>query len=221
MIDVGGIDFPDLLDRIGLRNARMTSGGIEINYSCHRPEHSHDDERPSSYINSESGLFMCQGCKMHGTVVDLVADVQQVSRATAERFLRDTYGIEFDEPRGGSMVAETDNRFRPVQVLPEPTRPPESWLSNTRLDWHQPDTSYMDYMLARGLAQDTLTEFGIGYDYRSDRLTIPVRDADGVLFGVKGRAYESWKQPKYLVLGDRMNAQRAATHLRVRHVQRI
>lgn len=146
----------------------------------------------------------CHGCKFRGGVADLVAAVQEVSRSTAERFLRDKYGIEFNEPTGGSMVAETEARFRAAATEPEMTRVPRSWLSAVRVDWDaayaSPETFHV-YMIDRGLMPSTLTEFDIGYDYASDRVTIPVIDLDGEPFGVKGRSWNG-REPRYLVLGD-------------------
>lgn len=204
MMDVSSIDLVDLLGDLGLSNARMTAGGVEVNYSCHSASHNHGDEKPSAYINSQSGLFFCQGCHVKGGVVDLVALVQQVSRATAERFLRDRYGVEFDEPVGGSMLAETEARFRAVELASEPTRVHRSWLSAVRVDWQTVYSSpepFHEYVLGRGLVPSTLAEWDLGYDYASDRVTIPVLDIDGEPFGVKGRSWDG-RDPKYQVLGD-------------------
>jgi DNA primase len=209
IMDFSSIDFVDLLSRIGLSNAHITAGGVEINYSCHRGEHSHGDESPSAYLNSTSALFMCHGCGFHGSVAVLVADVQQVSRATAERFLRDTYGLEFDEPIDGSFLAEIEARLRPVAPPSPVARPPESWLSSVRLDWYTDNLEpYQQYMLNRGLSRETLTEWEIGYDYLSNRITIPVRALDGSLFGIKGRDWENSHPAKYLILGDRPGSDR-------------
>ncbi len=207
MIDYSSVDFIDLLEnRLGLRNVRMTAGGIEVVFSCPRPQHAHGDESPSSYLNSGNGTFYCHGCLFSGTAPDLVADVQQISRHAAERFLREIYGVSFNEPIGGSMVNETEARFS--DPAPEPPRipPPESWLASVRLDWRaEPLEPFQVYMLDRGLSVETLEMADIGYDFLSDRLTIPVRDVNGTLTGVKGRDWSGRHPAKYLVLGNREN----------------
>lgn len=209
MIDYSSVDFIDLLEhRLGLRNVRMTAGGIEVNFSCHRAEHANGDENSSAYLNSQTAATFCHGCGFKGTAPDLVADVQQTSRQSAERFLREIYGVAFNEPVGGSMAVETDMRFREAQPEPPRISPPESWLSSVRLDWDAAYASpqpYETYMLDRGLMPSTLAEWSIGYDFLSDRLTIPVRDVDGRLFGVKGRDWTGRHGAKYLVLGNREN----------------
>ena len=58
-------------------------------------------------------------------------------------------------------------------------------------------------MLDRGFTPGDLDDWGIGYDHDSQRITIPVCDADGNLVGFKGRAWRKKAHPKYLVLGDK------------------
>ncbi len=207
MIDYSSVDFIDLLEnRLGLRNVRMTAGGVEVVYSCHRPQHAHNDESPSAYVNSDTGALYCHSCLFKGLIADLVADVQQTSRIAGERFLREIYGVEFNEPVGGSMATETELRFRERVLDPPRIAPPESWLSSVRLGWDAAYSSpqpYETYMLDRGLMPSTLMGWDIGYDFLSNRMTIPVRDLDGLLMGVKGRDWTGRHGAKYLVLGNR------------------
>lgn len=204
MIDLSGIDVEDLAERLSLDNCRLSSSGMELNFSCFGPEHSHGDESPSAYINVDTTAWFCHGCKRRGNAVTLVMEVQQIDRPQAERFLREIYGIEFNEPVGGSMVAETEARFRDPDPVIEPLRPTMTWLRNSLLDWNtaQPE-SFQQYMFDRGFSPAVMEEWQIGYDYLTDRLTIPVFDIEGELFGAKGRAWREGHQPKYLVIGDR------------------
>lgn len=206
MIDLSSVDVEDLLMRLEIQNARMTAGGIEINFSCFTGQHSHGDESPSAYINSETTAWMCHGCHAHGNAITLVMEVQQVERPVAERVLREWYGIEFDEPLGGSMVAEIAARLRPPEPRVERVPPPRSWLSSVRFDWAGGEVRepQHEYMLSRGFTPSTLAEWDLGYDYLSDRITIPVFDVDGELVGAKGRDWTGERKPKYQILGDQM-----------------
>ncbi|MBA2724613.1 MAG: hypothetical protein H0U53_01370 [Actinobacteria bacterium] len=94
-IDLSGIDVEDLVERLDLTNARLTSSGTEVNFSCFGSEHSHGDESPSAYINVETTAGFCHGCKRRWNAVSLVMEVHDVARATAERTLREWYGIVF------------------------------------------------------------------------------------------------------------------------------
>lgn len=201
MIDLSAIPVMDLIERLDLKDARLTSGGDEVNFSCFGGEHS---DGGSAYMNVDTTAWFCHGCKRRGNAITLVMEVRLISRPTAERWLRDAYGVEFDQPIGGSAVAEVDARFLPPAVLPEPLRPPASWLRAVRFRWSfEPHGEPHHYMLDRGFSNDVLTEWDIGYDYLSERITIPVFDVDGELVGFKGRGWRADQDPKYLILGDR------------------
>lgn len=199
-MDLSSVDVEDLLTRLDLGGARLTSGGREINFDCFGPEH---NDGGSAYINIETTAWFCHGCKRRGNAVGLVAEVHDVARATAERTLSEWYGIEFDEPLHGSMVAETEARFRDPEPEVPPAPPPASWLFGARLDWRDPRDPFQHYMLERGFLPETLEEWDVGYDFLSDRLTIPVFDISGELVGIKGRDWTGEREPKYLILGDR------------------
>jgi DNA primase len=196
-----------LLDLLDMKNVRLTSGGREANFSCPFPGHTHGDERPSAYMNVDTTLWWCFGCHSKGNAISFVAQVQQVSQADAQRWLRDTYGIEFVEPQGGSMVGEVEARFRPQPSAPTKTRPSRSWVLSMKCDWWDDEPKFSDsdakrYMFDRGFSRKTLEEWEAGYDFQTDRIAFPVYDADGGLIGIKGRAWKPDHQPKYWVVGD-------------------
>jgi DNA primase len=217
VIDLSSVDVPDMLERLGMSNVRLTSGGREANFSCFKPGHAHGDERPSAYMNVETTAGWCFGCHSRWSAVSFVAEARDVSTADAQQWLRSTYGIEFVEPLDGSMVGELERRFRPREpVLPRRVKPSASWLSMLSLDWHdsteiEQDQGYARYILDRGLSPEILSSFGVGYDYLCDRITIPVYDLAGELVGIKGRAWNG-REPKYLVLGDRGESTKFGFH---------
>lgn len=199
-MDLSAVDVLDLVEKLDLSNARLTAGGVEVNFDCFGAEH---NDGGSAYINVETTAWFCHGCKRRGNALGLVQEVLQVDRAQAERFLREHYGIDFVEPVGGSMVSETENRFRPAAEAPQPVRPPRSWLISSRVDWVVgSDEPFRQYMFGRGFSPAVLADWDIGYDYTSDRVTIPIFDIDESLFGIKGRAWDPSVEPKYRVLGD-------------------
>jgi DNA primase len=55
------------------------------------------------------------------------------------------------------------------------------------------------YMFDRGFAPDVLDKFEVGWDKISERISLPVRTADGSLVGFKARSID--RQPRYIVLG--------------------
>lgn len=206
MIDLSSVDVFDFLTRADVKHVHSASGGQEANFSCPFDGHSHGDENPSAYMNVDTTAFYCQGCHRKGNAVSFWVEWKGVSAAEAKRFLRETYGIEFNEPVGGSMQAEVDLYFAPpvegVAFVP----PPASYLSSLRVDWEQElrmevEPAFATYMDERGFTAASLAEWDVGYDYLTDRITIPIRAVDGALLGVKGRSWDG-REPKYHVQGD-------------------
>lgn len=75
-----------------------------------------------------------------------------------------------------------------------------------------------------GIMYRTQQMFEIGYDMRSDRITIPIRDRNGKLIGIKGRyAGDMEGVPKYLYIYkcnkslELFNYHRAFTHIKERN----
>jgi DNA primase len=195
------IDVIDMLERLEIQNARPASGGSEINFSCPFSGHARGDEKPSAYMNASSTAWFCWGCKQRGkNAATFVMRVRAVSYATAAEWLRQAYGVDFREPLGGSMAAEIEARFG-VQQEPMRLRPPPvSWQENFTESF-EGSPAYA-YARERGFTDDTMSKLGYGYDWMSDRLTLPVYSVDGELVGFKARALDGIRKPKYLVLGD-------------------
>lgn len=205
MIDLSNVDVPDLMWHLSVTGARSASGGQETNFSCPFDGHSHGDENPSAYMNNETTAWFCWGCKRRGKdCVSFVAQVQGVAEAQAQRYLRELYGIEFDEPISGSMVAELDARWAVRPAPTPPSKPSASWLRALEVDWPSAVTEpWAGYIYNRGFARRTLEEWSAGYDFSTQRITFPVYDVDGELVGIKARAWDDENPVKYLVMGDR------------------
>jgi DNA primase len=206
MIDLSSVDVFDLLERADVENIRSASGGAEANFSCPFGNHAHGDQRPSAYMNVETTAWFCQGCHRRGNAISFWAELKSVSAAEAKRFLRETYGIEFNEPIGGSMANEISQRWAPRAAPAAPVRPPASYLSSLQVDWAhelamEVVPAFATYMDERGFDFDVLHRWQIGFDYLTDRVAIPIFDVDGQLVGVKGRSYDG-REPKYHVQGD-------------------
>lgn len=203
------IDVEHMLESLEISNMREASGGSEMAFSCPF----HQDERPSCYMNKSTTAWLCWSCKERGrTAISFTAKVLGVSYAQAKTFLLEAYGVDFDEPEGGSMAAETEARFAPP-AEPMRLRPPQpTWQSlfvETLWD-HDEGRFARDYFRQRGFTDEIMLKWDVGFDLESGRLAMPVFDLDGCLIGFKGRALNDHIQPKYLILGDRSGKTRYA-----------
>jgi DNA primase len=215
------VDALDFLERLSISNISEASTE-QIQFSCPFPDHTHGDETPSARMNNGTKdpilntRWNCFGCKRSGNAIDFLSEYEGISRQDAVTKLKQFYAAGFVAPRFGSIAREFEARHRAAQERHVPRYVNVldwSVAGRFEVDWRHYDESYRSepdvaYMLDRGFTPADLEEWGIGYDYDSDRITIPVCDPHGNLVGFKGRAWKKNARPKYLVLGNKGRRQR-------------
>jgi DNA primase len=158
----------------------------------------------------------CFGCKRGGNAIDFLSEYENISRQEASTKLKQIYAAGFVAPRFGSIAREFEARYKASKERHVPkTVKVLDWsiADQFAVDWAHYNENYRNepdvaYMLDRGFTPDVLEEWGIGYDYDSSRITIPVCDPHGNLVGFKGRAWKKNARPKYLVMGNKGQRQR-------------
>lgn len=203
--DLGVIDVVEFLGSLGVHNIRKEMR--EVRFSCPYPVHSMGDRDPSAYMNQETTAFHCFGCGASGNAITFLADVREVSRATAREWIMEKWAPQFAdiEDLHGFVkrMMEEIEQDQGEQLAPAVLDDVESekrwtdWSASSRDPWAH-------YMHARGFSPEILNRFELGYDDASNRITIPVRLPTHELVGFKGRIWHSSQdgQPKYMVLGD-------------------
>lgn len=202
------VDVSDLLRSTGARNATLS--GEEWSFSCHGGSHAHGDAAPSAGMNARTSRWRCRSaaCGLKGNAVDYLMTLKGFTRSEATRVLSERYGGPENSVEAGALSAELE-RIRAMRETHEETRivlTEDEYLDRFALHWPaggSPDDfpPPMSYMLRRGFEAKTLNQFAIGYDEMSDRITIPVYDAEGILVGIKGRAWDE-RHPRYISIGD-------------------
>lgn len=220
------VDIDDFLETMEVLNVQRATADERL-FSCPFPGHSSGDSRPSAYMNdgskdqSKATVWKCHGCGRQGNAITFYAELENVSKQEASHHLKQQYAPNFRAPKGGSISAEFElrQRQRDQEGADSPSLPHiqrevyehrfgVSWL-DAREMYDRPDCPpEISYMFERGFTVDTLDEWQIGYDERSARITIPVYDEHGKLVGVKARAWQKQKKPKYLILGDKEDQSR-------------
>jgi DNA primase len=204
---VGEVDAEDLLALLDAENVHEV-GSEELGFSClYVAGHYNGDSNPSCHINRDSLLWRCKGCGRAGNLLALVRIGLPGSPSFPEAmaWLREHFGEVVRKPRGGSLTADLEQRLERARYVPPARRlPNEAEAIGPQgiftLDWSS-DHEAAAYMRARGFAAEVLEDWGFGFDTWTQRVAIPVRDADGVLVGFKGRALADGAV-KYLLLGD-------------------
>ena len=160
--------------------------GVEIreetinDFLCFCPYHGNSRD-PAFNVSKTSGKFICfnPACARHGSLVDLVKYLKTEDEFKARRFIM--------RAGRGNVVSLVDRIKNDMSVS-------EDFEEYTKIDLAARHAELMntDYALAymrdiRGINEDTLKKFQVGYSSRKDMITVPMHDAKGKLIGVIGQ----------------------------------
>lgn len=168
----------DIVSAFGLRNSSFR--GDEITCSCPFTEnHPRGDRHPSFGINVESGLYHCFGCGASGNIVQLGERLLGLDHTAAIRLAYPDMTIE------EALRAMNGEAYR----IKDGVRSVEADIGY----WCRQDRSYW---YSRGLTDDTIGKWRLGYDPACKRAVIPIYFG-GELVGWTKRRTEEWMQPKW------------------------
>jgi DNA primase len=149
----------------------------------------HSDNSPSFAMSVRNGLYICYACGEKGGFRQFLAKVGLTRQDISYHFsvlLEQLRNNAPPPPNPGNpegvIVADT-NRHIPEELLGVFHRCPEM-------------------LLDEGFKEKTLLHFGVGVDAKHNRITFPLRDLEGTLVGVSGRAMEDSAPMRYKVYKD-------------------
>jgi len=158
------------------------SGNEDIMAVCpfHRKADGTIERTPSFAMNIHSGLWYCHSCHARGNLRTFLQDI-------------------------GLSKADIDLRYKPLleevaKHAPVKADPLRSVITHEPL----PEGLLVLFekcpvtLLEEGYPQDLLWQFEVGFDEKHNRITFPLRDAQGRLIGISGRAVGN-VQPRYKV----------------------
>ncbi|MGQ9753104.1 MAG: DNA primase [Thermaceae bacterium] len=149
----------------------------------------HHEKTPSFYVDEDKGLFYCFGCKAGGDLIGFVQKIEGLEFKEALRLLAQEAGIPYEE-------APSEGKKRGlIQVLEEAQRYFRDEL--------QKNPEALAYLKERGLAEEMVHRFGLGYAPPSfqgltahlGRKGIPLEEAvrAGVLAEKDGRIFDRFR----------------------------
>jgi DNA primase len=184
------VDLEDILEDLrlesdGLYFNRTNNTSNDIFVTCPSFEnHGGEEERtPSCSVDKESGIFHCFGCGYSGSLPTLVSKALGFKDLiSGYRWIIRKYSIP---PKGERPLLKLKTPKRKVNkvYLPELILDP--------YDYNHP------YMFKRGLTQDVIDWFSLGYDKKTHSITIPVRDVNDKILFIKKRPIGATKFHKY------------------------
>jgi DNA primase len=119
----------------------------------------HDDRSPSFGIDPVQKVYYCFGCQAAGDVFSFVQETEGVDFKGALELLAERYGVELQREQEDPREAERrKQRERLLELLKRTTGYYERYL------WESSEAARArEYLAKRGLREETLREFRVGY----------------------------------------------------------
>lgn len=147
----------DLRDRVGLadvinRRTRLTKKGREHTGLCPF----HKEKTPSFTVNEDKGFYHCFGCGAHGSAFDFVMETEGLNFREAVEKLASEVGMQVpqDSPQEQKRAERKKTLYDVVEAacryFQDSLRKSEGAVG-------------LDYLRGRGLAEETLSKFRLGY----------------------------------------------------------
>jgi DNA primase len=119
----------------------------------------HDERTPSFSVEPQEKLYHCFGCGVGGDVIKFVEEKEGMNFAEAVEMLADRYGVELErEQEDPRAEARRQRRRRLEQLLERAAAFYANYL------WESTEAGKARaYLAERGLRQEVLRAFGVGY----------------------------------------------------------
>jgi DNA primase len=119
----------------------------------------HDERTPSFSVDAQEKLYHCFGCGVGGDAIKFVEEKDGLGFAEAVELLADRYGVELErEQEDPRAEARRQHRRRLEQLLDRTAGYYASYL------WESQEAGKArEYLAERGLKEEVLRDFGVGY----------------------------------------------------------
>ncbi|HKO38571.1 MAG TPA: DNA primase [Solirubrobacterales bacterium] len=119
----------------------------------------HEERTPSFSVEPQEKLYHCFGCGVGGDVIKFVEEKEGLNFAEAVELLADRYGVELErEQEDPRAEARRQHRRRLEQLLDR------AGAFYANYFWESNEAAKArDYLAGRGLREEVLRDFGVGY----------------------------------------------------------
>jgi DNA primase len=119
----------------------------------------HEERTPSFSVEPQEKLYHCFGCGVGGDVIKFIEEKEGLNFAEAVELLADRYGVELErEQEDPRAEAKRQHRRRLEQLLDRAAAFYGNYL------WESKEAAKArDYLAERGLREEVLRDFGVGY----------------------------------------------------------
>jgi DNA primase len=133
----------------------------------------HDERTPSFSVNAADKLFYCFGCQAKGDAIGFVEQAEGLDFVDAVEMLADRYGVQMERENDDPQAEERRRRrARLHALLDRAARYYSTYL------WEASEAgAAREYLAGRGLSEEILREFRIGYSPSAwDRMIVRAQE---------------------------------------------
>jgi DNA primase len=170
----------------------------------------HEERTPSFSVDAQEKLYHCFGCGVGGDVIKFIEEKEGLGFAEAVELLADRYGVELEREQEDPRAEARRQHKRRLEQLLERTA---AYYANYL--WESEEAGKArEYLAERGLGEEVLRAFGVGYAPSAwDKILVRGQQAGfsvAELHGVglvqrnqKGREYDRFRSRIMFPIRDR------------------
>ena len=119
----------------------------------------HEERTPSFSVDAQDKLYHCFGCGVGGDVIKFIEEKEGLGFADAVELLADRYGVELEREREDPRAEARRQQRRRLEELLDRTA---TFYAGFLWDSDEARKA-REYLAERGLGEETLRAFGVGY----------------------------------------------------------
>ncbi|MBQ2109628.1 MAG: DNA primase [Bacteroidales bacterium] len=123
----------------------------------------HNEKTPSFYVSPSKGIYKCFGCGKSGTAIGFIMEHENLSYVEALRYLARKYGIEVKEKEESAEDIAARQRSESLLLVSEAAG---KFFADS-LSTEEGRTIGLAYFKSRGLEEETIKKYGLGWAPRS------------------------------------------------------
>jgi DNA primase len=120
----------------------------------------HNEKTPSFTVSPAKGIFKCFGCGKGGNSVNFIMELEQLSYPDALRWLAKKYHIEIEEKEETQEEKALKDERESMMIV---SAFAQKYFSRFLLKENEGRTIGLSYLRERGIRDDIITKFELGY----------------------------------------------------------
>jgi DNA primase len=120
----------------------------------------HNEKTPSFTVSATKGIYKCFGCGKSGDSISFVMEHEHFTYREALKFLATKYHIAIEEHAQTNEEKEAETKKESLYIV---NAFAQNYFTNALLRSEEGKTVGLSYFKERGLTEDTISKFALGY----------------------------------------------------------